>query len=213
LSNDSAIPEHLLRRTDETEDALFYTEPRLVTHIDDATIASLTDYYRETLPTGGDVLDLMSSWISHLPEDVQYGRVAGLGMNAHELECNPRLRDWRVHDLNQKPDLPYADQSFDAVVIAVSIQYLIRPVDVMASVRRVLRPGGSCTVAMSHRLFPTKAIAAFHGLPPVERVRLVSAYFERAGGFEPAEFIDRSPPAADPLWLVRAERAGFTAGP
>jgi SAM-dependent methyltransferase len=198
---------------DETSDAEFYLEPRLVTHIDDATIDSLTQVYRELLPAGGAVLDLMSSWISHLPPEVGYGRVAGLGMNAAELEHNPRLNDFAVHDLNQRPELPYADESFDAVINAVSIQYLVRPVEVYASVRRVLRPGGMAIIAMSHRCFPTKAILAWHATSPEDRVRLVQLYFEAAGGYEPAEFLDRSPAGADPLWVVMAKREAVVSAP
>jgi SAM-dependent methyltransferase len=198
------LPPELFRRFDESPDAEFYAGPRLVTHIDDATIAALTQLYREVLPPVGGILDLMSSWVSHLPPEIPYGRVAGLGLNRVELEHNPRLTDLVVHDLNAEPELPYADASFDAVVNAVSIQYLTRPVEVYASVRRVLRPGGLALVAMSHRCFPTKAILAWHSCSPEERVRLVQVYFEAAGGYEPAVFLDRSPAGADPLWVVTA---------
>ena len=200
------FPPAFFERVDPAPDAEFYAVPRLVNHIDDATIAALRDYYRQVLPAGGAILDLMSSWVSHLPEDVAYARVAGLGMNRAELEANPRLADFAVHDLNQMPELPYPAASFDAVINAVSIQYLTRPVDVFASIARVLRPGGVSVVAMSHRCFPTKAIAAFRGLPPAERVRLVADYHRAAGGFEPARFDDRSPAGADPLWLVTARK-------
>ena len=121
------IPPHCLAREDESDDALFYAGPRLVTHIDDATIAALTQVYRERLPPSAAVLDLMSSWVSHLPEAVVYSRVAGLGLNLAELEANPRLHDFTVHDLNAAPTLPYPDESFDAVLNAVSVQYLTRP--------------------------------------------------------------------------------------
>ena len=191
---------------DESDDAEFYAVPRLVTHIDDATIAALTDLYRELLPAGGAILDLMSSWISHLPPDAEYARVAGLGMNRVELERNPRLNDFDVHDLNAAPELPYPDAAFDAVVNAVSIQYLIRPVEVFTSVARVLKPGGVASVATSHRCFPTKAIAAWHTLDVRSRLDLVRKYFELAGGFAPAEIIDRSPPGSDPLWVVIARK-------
>ena len=140
--NQPELRPELFRRVDESPDALFYREPRLVTHIDDATIEALTKLYRELLPAGGRVLDLMSSWVSHLPPEIHYARVAGLGMNRADLERNPRLDEHCVHDLNADPELPYPDQSFDAVVNAVSVQYLIRPVEVFASVRRVLAPGG-----------------------------------------------------------------------
>ncbi len=157
------LPAAMFQRVDESADSEFYAEPRFVAHIDQATIDALSDFYRTFLPRGCDVLDLMSSWISHLPEDVDYRRVAGLGMNREELHGNPRLDDFVVHDLNDDPVLPYSENSFDRVILAVSIQYLIRPVEVMASVHNVLRPGGQICIAMSHRLFPTKAIAAFDG--------------------------------------------------
>jgi SAM-dependent methyltransferase len=207
VSGPDALPREWLARIDPSPDALFYGVARLVTHIDDATIAALTDYYREVLPEGGAILDLMSSWVSHLPAEVAFARVAGLGMNAEELAANARLTDFCVQDLNVHPVLPYPDESFDAVVNAVSVQYLIRPVEVFAEVRRVLRPRGLSIVAMSHRCFPTKAIRAFHELPRDGRLAWVAGYHELAGGFAPASAIDRSPAGADPLWIVAARRA------
>jgi SAM-dependent methyltransferase len=201
------FPPELFARVDESPDALFYGEPRFALHIDDATIAALTQLYREELPPGCRVLDLMSSWVSHLPNDVRYARVAGLGMNADELAANPRLDERRVQDLNREPALPWPDASFDAVLCAVSVQYLVRPVEVFAEVARVLREGGKLLVATSHRLFPTKAIAAWRSLPADDRLRLVGAYLGQAGGFTGARVVDRSPAGADPLWVVVAERA------
>ena len=200
------LPPGFFDRADEAGDGDFYQLPRFVTHIDDTTIAALTRLYGELLAPGAAVLDLMSSWLSHLPE-VAYARVAGLGMNAAELAANPRLDDRVVHDLNRDPELPYDDESFDAVLNAVSIQYLLHPVEVFASVRRVLRPGGIAIVASSHRLFPTKAIRGWQMLAPEDRQRLVSSYFARAGGFEDAVLLDRSPTGADPLWVVHARRS------
>ena len=209
MPDDAAeFPQGFFDRIDESPDPLFYALPRLVVHIDDATIAALTRAYRDLLPAGSDVLDLMSSWVSHLPGDVTYGRVAGLGLNARELEANLRLTDRAVHDLNADPRLPYPDASFDAVLCAVSVQYLTRPVEVFADVARVIRPGGRALVAISHRCFPTKAIRAFHALAAEARPRLVAEYFARAGGFAPAEILDRSPVGADPLWIVSARARG-----
>lgn len=200
-----ALTPDLFRRIDESDDGGFYATPRLVTHIDAATIAALTALYRERLPAGGALLDLMSSWVSHLPDDVAFARVAGLGMNRTELAHNPRLTDFVVHDLNLAPELPYADATFDAVVNAVSIQYLTRPIDVYTSVLRVLKPGGLTLIATSHRCFPTKAIMAWHTLSPADRIRLIGVYLEQAG-FAAAELIDRSPANADPLWVVAARK-------
>jgi SAM-dependent methyltransferase len=201
------LPAAYFDRVDTTPDGNFYSLPRLVSHIDPATIQALTAFYRERLRPGSDVLDLMSSWISHLPDDIAFGRVAGLGMNRQELEANPRLTESVVHDLNVDAELPYDAGRFDAVLNAVSIQYLIRPVEVFASIARVLRPGGWSIVAMSHRCFPTKAIRAFHTLPAEGRFELVARYHVLAGRFDTIEHIDRSPDHADPLWIVAARRA------
>ena len=199
------LPSHWFQRADESADEHFYTQPRLVTHIDDATIEQLTLFYQSFIPAGSDVLDLMSSWISHLPDDLELGRVSGLGMNAAELAQNPNLSDWCVHNLNTQPELPYPEASFDRILLVVSIQYLIQPIEVMASARQVLKPGGKICIAMSHRLFPTKAIAAFQQLGAQDRIRLVMAYLNVAG-FEGVEFIDHSPSGADPLWLILGQR-------
>ncbi len=209
---DARLPERFFAREDESPDPLFYSAPRFVTHIDELTIAALTDLYRERIPRGSRILDLMSSWVSHLPDDVAYARVAGLGLSSAELERNPRLDDWVVHDLNQRPELPYPDASFDFVLNAVSVQYLVRPVEVFRSAGRVLAPGGSHLVATSHRLFPTKAILAWRSLDAPDRLRLVGRYFELAGGYEPPELLDRSPPGADPLWISLARSRGLGAG-
>lgn len=147
------------RRVDESSDGEFYREPRLVTHIDDAAIAAATAFYRDLLPAGGRVLDLMSSWVSHLPADVEYETVAGLGMNAAELEANGRLTERVVQDLNEDPTLPWGDASFDGVIVTVSVQYLTRPAEVFADVGRVLAPGAPFAVLYSNRCFPTKAVA------------------------------------------------------
>lgn len=195
------LPAAWFERTDSSPDELFYSEPRLVQHIDTATIEALTEFYRTFIPSGADVLDLMSSWISHLPQELTLGRVAGLGMNATELEQNTQLTEWCVQDLNNEPKLPYSGSKFDRITLVVSIQYLVRPLEVMASAYQALKPGGKICIAMSHRLFPTKAIAAFTSMAPEDRIKLVCHYLESAG-FQDVEFIDRSPPNADPLWLV-----------
>jgi SAM-dependent methyltransferase len=206
VSEPDALPREWFARIDPSPDSLFYAAPRLVNHIDDATIGALTAYYREQLAPGDAILDLMSSWVSHLPAEGAYRRVAGLGMNREELLANPRLTDSCVHDLNACPELPYPSESFDAVLNAVSVQYLVHPVPVFAEVRRVLRPGGISIVAMSHRCFPSKAVRAFHGLPRDARFELVARYHALAGGFEEPACLDRSPAGADPLWIVAARR-------
>lgn len=205
---DDELPARLMARADESDDGDFYSVPRIVTHVDDATMAALTRAYRSLVPAGARVLDLQSSWVSHLPPEVSYASVAGHGMNLAELEQNPRLDERVVQDLNREPELPLADASFDVALDAFSIQYLVRPVSVLRSVRRVLAPGGTCVVALSHRMFPTKAIAVWSVLEMADRARWVGVYFRLAGGWSVPEVLDRSPVGADPLWLVTARREG-----
>jgi SAM-dependent methyltransferase len=175
------LPAQSFTKADPGDDAAFYAAPRLVTHIDDKAIAVLTDFYRRVLPEGGQILDLMSSWVSHLPPEFTYAEVIGHGMNAEELAANPRLSRWFVQDLNRDPILPLADASLDAVTICVSIQYLERPVEVLGEVARVLRPGGSVYIAFSNRCFPTKAVTIWRMLDAAGHVRLISLYLEHAG--------------------------------
>ena len=199
------LPNAWFVRADETPDEDFYQSPRMVAHVDEGTLAALTEFYRSFIPPHSDVLDLMSSWISHLPTEVQLGRVIGLGMNADELAANTQLTEWSVQNLNDQPTLPYASASFDRTLIVVSIQYLRRPIDVLLSVHNVLREGAEIAIAMSHRLFPTKAIVAFQSLSVDERMNLVRYYLDKAG-FREIKLIDCSPPNADPLWIVTGKK-------
>jgi len=192
MSEAPFLPEHF-RRQDEREDGLFYTSPRLVTHIDDAAIASARTLYRELLPDGGAILDLMSSWKSHLPETAAPRRVAGLGMNEAEMRENDQLDEYHVHDVNSEPRLPFDDDTFDGAVMTVSVQYLIRPVELFADVARVLRRDAPFVVTYSNRLFPEKAVAIWCATNADERARLIGAYFHYAGGWGQITAQDRSP--------------------
>ncbi|MBB5692876.1 class I SAM-dependent methyltransferase [Muricoccus pecuniae] len=175
------LPAEAFRKADPSPDTLFYREPRFVTHIDDAAVAAVTALYREILPPGGVVLDLMGSWVSHLPPEVAYGEVIGHGMNAEELAANPRLGRWFVQDLNAAPALPLETDSLDAAAICVSIQYLQDPVPVLREVARALRPGAPLVITFSNRCFPTKAVAIWQALGEGDHARLVALYLERAG--------------------------------
>ena len=200
------FPPGYFRRQDESDDPAFYVEPRLVVHIDEPAIAAIGDFFQEVLPPQGMILDLMSSWRSHLPPGCEEARLVGLGLNAVEMAENPQLNQRVVHDVNADPVLPFPDATFDAAMVTVSIQYLIRPVEVLRSVANVLRPGGRICIAVSHRMFPTKAILAFRQLEAAEKIRLVATYLQ-SSGYEKVDFIDRSPSVGDPLWLLVADVA------
>lgn len=195
------------QRVDESPDPDFYREPRLVTHVDDAAIASLTRFYGQLIPDGSRVLDLMSSWISHLPEGKPLAGVAGLGMNLVELENNPVLTERIVQDLNANPRLPWEDATFDAAVVTVSIQYLTSPVDVFREVGRVLKPGSPFAVAYSNRCFPTKAVRIWQSLGDRDHAELIALYFRLSGAFDQAQAYDISPESGhDPMFVVVGRR-------
>lgn len=193
-------------RIDPAPDPLFYREPRFVEHIDGGAIAAVTQLYRERFPAGGDVLDLMSSWVSHLPPEIAYARVTGLGMNAAELARNPRLTARCVHDLNAEPLLPLETAAFDAAGVCVSIQYLTRPVEVLADTARVLRPGAPLVITFSNRCFPTKAIAIWQALDARGHAALIVNYLRDAGGWDDIAALDRSSGRGDPLYAIVARR-------
>jgi SAM-dependent methyltransferase len=200
------LPEAAFDKADPSQDMAFYAEPRFVTHIDDAAIATVTQTYRRTLPPDGTILDLMSSWVSHLPEDITYPAVIGHGMNAAELAANPRLSRWFVQDLNIEPTLPMSDDSFDGACLCVSVQYLQRPVEVFREIARVLRPDAPFVVSFSNRCFPTKAVAIWQAFSGPEQQRLVSAYMQAAGFTTIAEQA-AAPEQGDPLWVVIGRQA------
>lgn len=198
------FPAEAFRRQDESPDEEFYRTPRLVTHIDDRAIAAVTQLYREYFPEGGAVLDLMSSWISHLPNEIQYGRVVGLGMNETELRRNPRLDGYVIQNLNENPKLPFGDAEFGGCGICVSIDYLTRPIEVLRDLGRVLEPGAPVVISFSNRCFPTKAVAAWQTLDDADHVRLVEQYLRGAGNWGEIHSLDRSPRRmfSDPLYAV-----------
>ncbi len=201
----AGIPARAFDKQDPAPDPAFYAQPRFVTHIDDEAIAAVTQLYRTTLPPGGAILDLMSSWVSHLPEDVTYASVVGHGMNAAELGANPRLQRWFVQDLNAEPTLPLEAESFDAACLCVSVQYLQRPVEVFREAARVVRPGAPFVVSFSNRCFPTKAIKLWQALRGPEQQALVAAYMQ-AAGFARIAGHSHLPKRGDPLWAVVGHR-------
>ncbi|WP_299036317.1 methyltransferase domain-containing protein [uncultured Pseudokineococcus sp.] len=216
------FPAGFFDRADPSPDSRFYAPERLVTHIDDGAVAAVGDLYAELGVDGSTpredgrpraVLDLMSSWVSHLrsaPDELVV-----LGMNEAELAANPMATGRVVHDLNADPRLPFDDGTFDAVLCCVSVDYLVRPVEVLAEAARVLRPGAPVVLTFSDRCFPTKAVRGWLATDDDGRCALVADYLRRAGGFTEPEVSLRTPPGrarggryrGDPLYAVVARRS------
>ena len=197
------FPFRFFDRQDSSNDARFYTSPRLVTHLDEGAIAAVGDLYAE-LGLDGRVLDLMSSWISHFhsaPADLVV-----LGMNEPELNANPQATSRIVQDLNEDPALPFADAFFDGVVCCASVDYLIRPVEVLAEVGRVLRPGAPVALTFSNRLFPSKAVHGWLVADEQQRCAIAAEYLRLAGGFAEPEVSLRTPAGRDRGGRYRGDR-------
>ena len=197
-------------KEDNTNDDLFYSTPRLVKHIDDNACEALTRFYRNFLKPDFAVLDLMSSWVSHLPEDIQYSRVSAQGMNKEELEANPQLDDYVLQNLNENQTLVYEEETFDLCTIAVSVQYLTSPIMVFEEIARVLKPNGVCCVSFSNRMFPTKAILAWMMGSNEDHCNLVSHYFKKIEKFNEVqvEKLVEDNCYNDPLFAVTAKNTG-----
>ena len=210
-------------KLDNSDDALFYDYPRFVNHVDDRFIQQLTDLYRQRLQPQTRILDLMSSWVSHLPPEIEFAHVEGHGLNAEELARNPRLNHYFVQNLNQNQILPFADQTFDAVLNTVSVQYLQYPEKVFAEIHRILKVGGIAIISFSNRMFYQKAIQGWRDAEERDRPRLVVKYFASVPkGFTRPELLANVPPSspflsmlgmasADPFYAVIATRCAVDA--
>ncbi len=178
-------------KLDDTKDQQFYSYPRFVTHVDEGFIQQLTDLYRDRLKPQMRIFDMMSSWVSHLPEEMKFAHVEGHGLNAEELARNSQLNHYFVQDLNENPKLPLPDQDFDAVLNTVSVQYLQYPEAVFSEIHRILKPGGVAIVSFSNRMFYQKAIQVWREGSEASRVELVKQYFAAVPGFTTPEVIAR----------------------
>jgi SAM-dependent methyltransferase len=203
---------HQRKKLDDTDDAFFYDYPRLVTHVDSDFIQRLTDLYRQYLQSEDSILDLMSSWVSHLPNEIQFKQVIGHGLNAEELAKNPRLDDFFLQNLNRDLKLPYGDSIFDAVLIAVSVQYLQYPEAIFSEIHRILKPKGVVIVSFSNRMFYQKAIQAWRDSTDSQRVQLVQSYIRSVIGLSTPEVIVHQSPQSPLLsWLGVGGRDPFFA--
>ncbi|VEP16385.1 Methylase involved in ubiquinone/menaquinone biosynthesis [Hyella patelloides LEGE 07179] len=211
-------PEHRTKQ-DPSNDNDFYAAPRFVTHVDAGFIDQLTELYKEKLKPNSRVLDLMSSWVSHLPDEIEFDHVEGHGMNREELAKNPGLDSYFVQNLNHNPKLPLNNEDFDAVLITVSVQYLQYPEAIFAEIYRILKPGGIVIVSFSNRMFFQKAIAIWRDNSEAGRVELVKKYFQAIPGFSTAETVINQPPipgflqllgmaGSDPFYAVMATKEG-----
>ncbi len=206
---ESPYPPDSFKKDDETNDELFYKEPRLVVHIDDNAINSIKTYYSEVIPRQAKILDLMSSWKSHFPPRNNFIKKVGLGLNSYEMENNSDLDEFYVQDVNTNPALPFETNYFDAVTIVVSIQYVTKPIELFIEIGRVLKLGSYCHVIFSNRMFPTKAVWLWKALDDNMRSQLVTSYFLASKMFDKPKFKNITSVKEklnDPIYVVSAKK-------
>ena len=217
-----SLSEDSFSRLDESDDSIFYSTDRFVQHLDSLALSTVEKIIQElVIEETPAILDLMASWDSHIPPGIQAERVVGLGLNRNELSQNAALTDWLYHDLNKDPFLPFPDNTFDAVLNVVSVDYMTRPLEVFREVGRIIKPGGLFLVIFSNRVFEQKAIKIWRQLGEEERVVLVEEFFNRAGIFtRPEVFVSKGKPRpkddkyahlgipSDPIYAVYAEKIG-----
>jgi SAM-dependent methyltransferase len=202
-------------RADQSADTWFYSVPKLVYHIDEPAVASLTQYYRNTIKDGSDILDICSSWVSHYPLEFPdtMGKICATGISTLELQFNDQLTGgYKQADLNVETKIPYPDNSFDVVTCVVSIDYIVDAIAVLKEAHRVLRKGGKVILSQSNRCFPTKAIAMWLKMNDRQHLELINGYFQYAGGFEPRKAYDITATLPDngyrdPMFIIEAVKS------
>ena len=144
-------------KSDICDDEIFYQQPRFVHHLSDSFRNRLTCLYSEYLLNHHIILDLMSSWVSHLPSNISYKKVIGHGMNEAELSSNERLDRFFVQNLNKKQNMPIEDSSVDVGLIVAGWQYLQYPEKVSLELSRVIKSDSLLIISFTNRAFWTKA--------------------------------------------------------
>ena len=209
-------------RCDETDDSIFYSTDRFVSHLDSLALSTVEDLIGQLVMEPNPViLDLMAGWDSHIPKALKPSKVVGMGLNKSELAKNEALTDIVLHDLNKNPVLPLPDCTFHAVINTVSVDYMTKPVQVFREVGRILRSGGLFLVIFSNRMFPQKAVRVWRESSEEERVLLVEEFFNRARVFERTSiFISKGKPRpkddkyahldipSDPVYAVYTDKKG-----
>jgi SAM-dependent methyltransferase len=209
-------------RLDESDDRIFYSQDRFVSHLDTLALATLEKLIGELIIEENPlILDLMAGWDSHIPKNLNPSKVVGLGLNENELKENDGLSEIVIHDLNRDPILPFQDDYFDAVINTVSVDYMIKPIAVFSEIGRILKPGGLFLVVFSNRMFPQKVVRIWRESSEDELVLLVEEFFHRAELFEkPSVFVSKGKPRpeddkyahlgipSDPVYAVYAEKKG-----
>ena len=144
-------------KIDDSDDQIFYQNPRYVNHLSFSFRNRLTNLYSKYLYSNNVILDLMSSWVSHLPTNTKYKKIIGHGMNESELRANKRLDSFWVQNLNKIQILPIEDSSVDTGLIVAGWQYLQYPEKISLELSRIIKKDSLLIISFSNRAFWTKS--------------------------------------------------------
>ncbi len=210
----------LLSDSDRTKanndnDSLFYLVPRFTFHLDDTFRRRLTDLYKDQISSSSDILDLMSSWVSHLPKDIKYNSIVGHGLNEDELRSNKRLDKYWIQDLNTDQKLPLPDSSIDVCLVVAGWQYLQYPEAIANELFRIVRPEGKLIVSFTNRAFWEKAPKVWTNSTSHQHLHYISSVLQ-AHGWSKIQFYSEEDQiktifglfstASDPFYSVIASR-------
>ena len=144
-------------KIDTSDDQIFYQQPRYVHHLSEPFRSRLTSLYSEYLLKHHVILDLMSSWVSHLPTNIRYKKVIGHGLNEAELITNKRLDRFWIQNLNKTQNMPIEDSCIDVGLIVAGWQYLQYPEKVSLELSRIIKPDSFLIISFTNRAFWTKS--------------------------------------------------------
>lgn len=224
LAHDMVSPESYtsgepFKRLDSSPDSTFYADPRFTEHIDDKAVQTLTRYNTllvKNASTTPDVLDIGCSHVSHISSTAL--NLSGLGMNAEEMSRNPLLtrpNSRIVQDLNTNPVLPFSSNSFDVVLMQLTVDYLTRPVKVLKAISQTLKPNGVFAVTFSDRVFMSKQVGIWSGRDDFDHILTVVGYVAKSvligGTFDISTLnvkVLEGGGKSDPLYSVEVRRSG-----
>jgi len=180
---------------------------------------------RSILPVGSRILDLMSGYHSYTPRKPRLSAIVGLGVSTDEMRANRRLTSYVVCDINVLPNLPFCDNSFDAIIMTSGIAYVKHPFILFKETNRILKPGGIFAVVFGENSYALKTVRIWRENCFEARLNLVRYYFEH-GGFKEASvvsgcfgglnifnFIPMPPESVAVIWAEASKRDSGVSSP
>ena len=168
-------------KMDIANDQIFYQQPRYVQHMSNSFRTRLTSLYSQYLLNHHVILDLMSSWVSHLPSNIKYKKVIGHGMNEAELSSNKRFDEFWIQNLNNTQNMPIEDSSIDVGLIVAGWQYLQYPEKVSLELSRIIKCDSLLMISFTNRAFWSKAPNIWTYSSEEKRIEYVSSVLSANG--------------------------------